>query len=164
MCMKTARNNNCQLTIFVPDFLVSLFHLCLPVSTEHFLMSHAFTDNNLFTPLKHSPESHDLKPVWAGSSLTWAFLPPDLCCFCVMLWRKLIWSWATMQQGQTVALSGQVNQEMKLQIETMPTWTLKMCTVFRSLSLTWVFFHFLLLLLHYIDLTTSVTRYFADLF
>lgn len=127
MCMKTERNNNCPLTIFLPDFLVSLFHLCLPVRTEHFLMSHTFSDNIFLTPLKHTPESHDQKPVWAGSSLTRAFLPPHLRCFCVTLCRKLIWSWATMQQGQIVALSGQVNQEIKLQIETKTTWTLRTC-------------------------------------
>ena len=127
MCMKTERNNNCQLTIFLPDFLVSLFHLCLPVRTEHFLMSHTFSDNIFFTPFKHSPESHDHKPVWAGSSLKWAFLPPHLRCFCVTLWRKLIWSWATMQQGQIVALSGQVNREIKLQIETKTTWAVRTC-------------------------------------
>lgn len=75
------------LTIFLPDFIMSLFHFCPPVRTKHFLMSHTLRK---FFFAQHSQKSQGNKPVWADNRMTCAFFS-YWYCFCVALWRHLIW-------------------------------------------------------------------------
>lgn len=69
-----------ELTIFLPDFVVSLRHLCPPVKTKHSLMSCGQTTDMFSCFFSDSKNT----PVWADNSVTCAFFPRP-CCLCVVL-------------------------------------------------------------------------------